>query len=124
VLWEVAELAWRLKDVVRVRCAPRCGMNHPLPLRHREGTEFQLRQATETKVNIYGLLLAANARTSSADVGNYNAGKTSCVELCGDQVGLKSCVRWYPVGTNGLPEGLSLHRVGRQSDVAPPHCAL
>jgi len=69
-------------------------------------------------------LLAADARTRSADVRDDYARKTSCVELCGDQVGLKSCVRWNPVGANGFPEGLSLHRVSRQSDVAPPHCTL
>ena len=38
--------------------------------------------------------------------------------------GWSSCVRWNPLGTNGLPEGSSLHRVSRQSDVAPPNCAL
>jgi hypothetical protein len=70
-------------------------------------------------------LLAADARTRSADITDYYAGKTSGVELRGDQVGLKSCVRWNPVGTNGLPEGISRHRVSRQrSDVAPPTCAL
>jgi hypothetical protein len=69
-------------------------------------------------------LLAADARTRSADITDYYAGKTSRVELRGDQVGLKSCVRWNPVGTNGLPEGISLHRVSRQSDVTPPTCAL
>ena len=69
-------------------------------------------------------LLAADARTRSADITDYYAGKTSSVELRGDQVGLKSCVRWNPVGTNGLPEGISLHRVSRQSDVTPPTCAL
>jgi hypothetical protein len=56
-------------------------------------------------------LLAADARTRSADVRHHHAGKTGRVELRGDQVGLKSCVRWNPVGSNGLPEGISLHRV-------------
>jgi hypothetical protein len=69
-------------------------------------------------------LLAAHARTRSAYITDYHAGKTSRVELRGDQVGLKSCVRWNPLGTNGLPKGISLHRVSRQSDMAPPTCAL
>ena len=69
-------------------------------------------------------LLAADARTRSADVTDNHAGKTSRVELRGDKVGLKSCVRWNPLGTNGLPKGISLHRVSRQSDVAPPTRAL
>src|SRR6476660_10617311 len=63
-------------------------------------------------------LLAADDRTRSADITDYYAGKTSRVELRGDQVGLKSCVRWNPVGTNGLPEGLSPHRVRRPCERA------
>jgi hypothetical protein len=69
-------------------------------------------------------LLAADARTRSADITDYHSGKTSRVELRGDKVGLKSCVRWNPLGTNGLPKRISLHRVSRQSDVVPPTCPL
>ena len=47
-------------------------------------------------------LLAADARTRSADITDYHAGKTRRLELRGDKVELKSCVRWNPLGTNGL----------------------
>jgi hypothetical protein len=56
-------------------------------------------------------LLSADTRTRSADVGHHNAGKTSRIELRSDEVGLKSCLCWNPVGTNGLPERNSLHQV-------------
>jgi hypothetical protein len=69
-------------------------------------------------------LLAADSRTRSADVRDYYASETGRVELRSDQVRVGSCIRWNPLGTNGLPEGFSLHLVSRHGDVAPPICLL
>jgi hypothetical protein len=83
--------------------------NAPLAKRFQERTIPPRVPATYTPP------LAADARTRRADVRDYHAGKTGRVGLRSDQVRLESRVRWNPLGTNGLPEGFSLHRVRRGS---------
>ena len=50
-------------------------------------------------------LLAADARTRSADITDYHAGKTRRLELRGDKVELKSCVLGTPLGRTAFQKG-------------------
>jgi len=63
--------------------------------------------------------MAAGGRACCADIGYNHAGKACREEARANEIGLQPGLRGHAVGPNSLPEGIALHFMSGEVDIAP-----